>query len=236
TVEKARRSGIRVVYGDTDSIFLEAPTEAQVEELIRWSDKELSLELEVDKKYRYAVFSNLKKNYLGVYPDGVADVKGLMGKKRHMPAFLKKAFMEMMDVLGKVQTPDDFEKARLEIKRIVRDCYLKLRRREYPLEDLAFNVMISRPPEKYTKTTPQHVKAAYLLTKAGREVRPGDIISFVKTSDELGVRPLELASVNMIDVAKYVEYVESTFEQLFDALGVAFDEVVGIVRLDSFWR
>ena len=235
TVGKAKSSGIEVVYGDTDSIFLEAPTQNQIEELITWSDKELSLELEVDKTYGYAVFSNLKKNYLGVYPDGSVDIKGMTGKKRHMPAFLKDAFIDMTGILGKVKSPSDFEKARAEIKRIVRGCYLKLKNREYLLKDLAFNMMISKPPDRYTKTTPQHVKAAYLLTKAGREVKPGDIISFVKTTDELGVRPLELANTKMVDVAKYTEYLESTFEQVLDALGISFEEVVGILKLDSFW-
>jgi len=235
TVGKAKSSGIEVVYGDTDSIFLEAPTQNQIEELIAWSDKELSLELEVDKTYGYAVFSNLKKNYLGVYPDGNVDIKGMTGKKRHMPAFLKDAFMDMTSILGKVKSPNDFEKARAEIRRIVRGCYLKLKNREYPLKDLAFNMMISKPPDRYTKTTPQHVKAACLLTKTGREIKSGDIISFVKTTDELGVRPLELANPKMVDVAKYTEYLESTFEQVLDALGISFEEVVGILKLDSFW-
>jgi len=234
TVEKAKSLKIEVVYGDTDSIFLEAPTEAQIDELVKWSDEELSLELEVDKTYRYAVFSTLKKNYLGVYPDGNVDIKGMTGKKRHMPPFLKQAFMEMTRTLGEVKSPKDFEKARAAIKGIVRNCYTKLRNREYPLEDLAFNMMISKPPDRYTKTTPQHVKAALLLTKMGYEVKSGDIISFVKTTDDLGVRPLKLAEPRMVDVAKYTEYLESTFDQVLDALGIRFDEVVGISKLESF--
>jgi DNA polymerase I len=234
TVERAKSLKIEVVYGDTDSIFLEAPTEAQIDELVRWSEEELSLELEVDKTYRYAVFSTLKKNYLGVYPDGNVDIKGMTGKKRHMPPFLKQAFMEMTQTLGEVKSPKDFEKARISIRGIVRSCYTKLKNREYPLEDLAFNVMISKPPGHYTKTTPQHVKAALLLTKMGYEVKSGDIISFVKTTDDLGVRPLQLAEPKMVDVAKYTEYLESTFEQVLDALGIRFDEVVGISKLESF--
>ena len=136
--------------------------------------------------------------------------------------------------MGEVKSPKDFEKARTDIKGIVRSCYTKLKNREYPLEDLAFNMMISKPPSHYTKTTPQHVKAALLLTKMGYEVKSGDIISFVKTTDDLGVRPLKLAEPKMVDVAKYTEYLESTFEQVLDALGIRFDEVVGISKLESF--
>jgi DNA polymerase I len=234
TVEKAKSLKIEVVYGDTDSIFLEAPTEAQIDELVKWSEEMLHLELEVDKTYRYAVFSTLKKNYLGVYPDGNVDIKGMTGKKRHMPPFLKQAFMDMTRILGKVQSPKDFEKSRGDIRGLVRNCYLKLKNREYPLEDLAFNVMMSKPPSQYIKTTPQHVKAAHLLTEMGYEMKSGDIISFVKTTDDLGVRPLQLAEQKMVDVAKYTEYLESTFDQVLDALGIRFGEVVGISKLESF--
>jgi DNA polymerase I len=176
----------------------------------------------------------LKKNYLGVYPDGSVDIKGLTGKKRHMPNFLKCAFAEMTRILGEVKSPSDFERAKTKIRSIVKGCYQKLRSRQYPLEELAFRVMISKPPDKYTKTTPQHVKAAYLLTKAGREIKPGDIISFVKTADDIGVRPVELAEPNLIDVAKYVEYLESTFGQVLDAIGISFDEIVGVSKLEDF--
>ncbi|MFH0748582.1 MAG: DNA-directed DNA polymerase I [Candidatus Bathyarchaeota archaeon] len=233
-IERAERLGIDVVYGDTDSIFLKAPTQKQIEELLNWSEKELGMELEIDKFYRYAVFSNLKKNYLGVYPDGNVDIKGLTGKKKHIPEFLKRAFMEMIRTLGEVNTPKDFDAAKTKISEIVKTCYIKLKNRQYPITDLALNIMISKLPSGYTKTTPQHVKAATLLVKAGFDIKPGDIISFIKTTNNLGVRPVQLADVREVDIEKYIEYLESTFEQVLDAAGINFDDIMGISKLESF--
>ena len=53
--------------------------------------------IDVDKVYRYAVFSSRKKNYLGVLEDGTVDVKGLTGKKKHIPIFIKDAFNKMKE-------------------------------------------------------------------------------------------------------------------------------------------
>jgi DNA polymerase I len=234
TVEKANAIGIEVVYGDTDSVFLKAPTTSQVNELLGWSEEELGMELEIDKVYRYAVFSHLKKNYLGVYPDGKVDIKGLMGKKRHIPAFLKRSFMEMVEALGDVQSPSGFEEAKQRIRDVVRTCYKSLKGKAYSLDDLALRVMIGKPLGRYVKTTPQHVKAANLLVEAGQEIKTGDIISFVKTTNALGVKPVQLASIREVDVNKYVEYLKSTFEQVFDALDLDFQEIMGISKLESF--
>jgi DNA polymerase I len=235
TVKKAEAIGIEVLYGDTDSVFLKAPTAQQINELLQWSESELGMELEIDKIYRYAAFSHLKKNYFGVHADGKVDIKGLTGKKRHIPAFLQKAFMDMVTVLSQVQTPPDFEKAKIEVKEIVKSCYQNLKKKQYPLNDLALKVMLSKPLHRYIKTTPQHVKAATLLENAGYEIKAGDIISFIKTSNELGVKPIQLASIRDIDTEKYVEYLESTFDQVFDTLGLEFQEILGISKLDTFF-
>jgi DNA polymerase I len=222
------------LYGDTDSLFLESPRKEQIEDLVKWSNEELKMELEFDKFYRYSVFSRLKKNYLGVYPDGNIEIKGLTGKKRHMPQFLKNAFMEMIGALGEVQSPKDFEAARVKIKEIVRDCHTNVKKRLYPLSDLALHVTVSRSLESYTKTTPQHVKAAWLLVKAGHEIKPGDIISFVKSRDDVGVKPVQLADIKEVDVEKYLEYLRSTFDQVLDAIGISYNEIFGISKLESF--
>jgi DNA polymerase, archaea type len=235
TVDKARELGINVVYGDTDSIFLESPKKEDIEKLLSWAETELNLALEVDKFYRYAVFSNRKKNYLGVLKDGSVDIKGLTGKKRHIPDFLKQAFMEMINTLGQVQTSEDFEMARAKIQEIIKNCYLMLKRHHYEKEELAFKVMISKLPQSYTKTTPQHVKAAKQLIDKGYEIKPGDIISYIKVSNSVGVKPVQLATKDEIDVDRYMEYVESTFEQVLDALGIDLHAIMGKTKLTSFF-
>jgi DNA polymerase I len=234
-LNKAEQLGIQVLYGDTDSLFLKNPSKQQTEELARWTEHELKMSLDVDKVYGYAVFSSRKKNYLGVLDDGTVDVKGLTGKKRHIPPFIKKAFDKMKQCLAKVKTPSDFEDAKKDIKEIVRDCYMQLKRREWEnLSDLAFNVTLGDELDSYTKTTPQHVRAARMLRDNGVELRSGDLISFVKVTKEPHVKPVDMATKNEIDVDKYIAYLHSTFDQVLDALGLEFDEIIGLTKLERF--
>jgi len=236
TINKARELGIDVIYGDTDSIFLRGPSQDEVKLLSGWSDRELGMELDVDKSYRYSVFSSRKKNYLGIFPDGSVDVKGLTGKKRHIPVFIKKAFDQMEERLGEVKSPAEFEEAKREIRKIIQDRYLRLKQRKWGdrPDELAFHVVLGKIPEGYTKTTPQHVKAAALLKHMGYELKAGDLISFVKVVKEPRVKPVQLASNSEIDVDKYVGYLHSTFDQVLDALGLDFDEIIGLTKLERF--
>jgi len=234
-LNEAKQLGIQVLYGDTDSIFLKNPSKEQIEELTHWTEHELKMSLDVDKVYRYAVFSSRKKNYLGVLEDGSVDVKGLTGKKKHIPIFIKKAFDRMKERLAMVKTPADFEKAKKDIGEIIRDCYMRLKRREWEsLSDLAFHVVLGEELERYTKTTPQHVKAARTLKEGGAELKAGDLISFVKVVKEPHVKPVELATNSEIDVDKYIAYLHSTFDQVLDALGLDFDEIIGLTKLERF--
>ncbi|MEM2888680.1 MAG: DNA-directed DNA polymerase I [Candidatus Bathyarchaeia archaeon] len=235
TIEKARELGIQVLYGDTDSIFLKNPSPEQIRTLSDWSKKTLDMEIEVDKFYRYAVLSSRKKNYLGIYEDGSVDVKGLTGKKRHIPYLIKKYFDEMENRLSQVKTPTDFEAAKGDVEKIIKECYNKIKRREWEnLNDLAFEVVLGKIPKAYTKTTPQHVKAAVQLKEKGIEVNAGDIIRFVKVSREPHVKPVELALDREIDTDKYIAYLQSTFDQILDALGLEFEKIIGLTRLEQF--
>ena len=231
----AESLGIQVLYGDTDSLFLKNPSKEQIEEIAHWTERELKMGIDVEKVYRYAVFSSRKKNYLGVLEDGSVDVKGLTGKKKHIPIFIKEAFNKMKERLAQVKSPADFEKAKKDIANIVRDRYMRLKRREWEnINELAFHVVLGDDLHHYTKTTPQHVKAAKILEKSGVEIRGGDLISFVKTIREPHVKPVELAVKNEVDVDKYVAYLQSTFEQVLDALGLSFDEIIGLTKLERF--
>ncbi len=234
TIRKAQELSMEILYGDTDSVFIKNPQEKKISELIEWSQKALNVDLDVDKVYRYVAFSERKKNYLGVFKDGSVDIKGLTGRKRNSPQFIQKAFLQMVSVLSRVNSEQDFNEAKEEIERIARTCYVKIQRREFTLEDFAFRVQLTKPIKSYVKTTPQHVKAARQLLELGKEIKPGDIISFVKVKGKEGVRPIELARKEEIDTEKYKEYLRTTFEQVLDALGLDFDKIVGLTRLESW--
>ncbi|MBI2185111.1 MAG: DNA-directed DNA polymerase I [Thaumarchaeota archaeon] len=235
TIEKCNEQGIEVVYGDTDSLFLKSPRQEQIEAVTAWADKELGIELDLDKSYRYVAFSDRKKNYMGVLPDGNVDIKGLTGKKSHIPPVIKKAFYESINTLSHVKSSSDFEKAREEIKRNLKGTYAALKDKKIPLQDLAFNVMMGKDIERFVDSIPQHVRAAMLLRSKGKEVRAGDIVSYVKTTTPPGVKPLSMAKPEEIDSEKYIEHLRSTFDQLLDSIGYDFDEILGATKLEDFF-
>ncbi len=237
TIEKCKSVGIQVLYGDTDSIFLRGPTKDQIQTVIDWAKNEFGVELDLDKEYRYVVLSNRKKNYLGVLKDGKVDVKGLTGKKSHTPAFIKNLFYEILEILSKVQTAEEFAKSKEKISNMISQYAKKLKAKEVPLADLTFNVMISKAPSEYVKTIPQHIRAAKLLEQV-REIKKGDIISYVKIINKPGVKPVEMARPDEIDSEKYMEFMENTFDQILSSMDLDFQTLVGAPKqtgLDQFF-
>ena len=266
TINKCKEIGIDVIYGDTDSLFLRNPSSTNVDQISSWARSNLGVDLEIDKQYRYIVFSELKKNYLGVLSDGTVDVKGLTGKKSHTPPFIRRAFNSILTILSKVNSKEDFESAKEKIKNIIQENAKNLELGKISQEDLSFNVMVNKSPKKYGKRIPedvsntgnkrsldgkamdvevnfkglpQHIKAAKLLTDIGREVKAGDIISYVKTKTTEGVKPVGLAKSEEIDIEKYLETMEATFDQVLSSLGFNFKSLLGKPRqsnLDElFW-
>ena len=235
--KKCAEMQIEVIYGDTDSLFLKDPKKEQIDGIVQWSERDLQIELDIDKFYRYLALSDRKKNYLGVFSDGKVDIKGLSGKKRNTPQFIQNMFLEMVEELSKVKAPEDFEAAKERIKNKIKTAIKKLEKHEYPMEDLAFQMTMTKDPDKYIKNVPQHVRAAKLLEQQlHRKIGSGDIIQFVKTKGSEGVLPVELAKHSDISIKKYKEQIESIFEQVFDALGLSFDELYGmkVRKLDAF--
>ena len=226
TINKCKESGIDVLYGDTDSLFVKKPTPKQVEDIITKAKMNHNVELEIEKEYRYVVLSERKKNYLGVTKNGKVDVKGLTGKKSHTPPFIKTLFYELLDILSKIKSVEEFKRSKNKISDKITECARKVQAKEIPLKDLAFNVMISKAPRDYTKTVPQHIRAAKQLESI-REIKKGDIISYVKILNKPGVRPIEMARKSEIDTSKYMEFMESTLDQLTSSMDLDFDTILG---------
>ncbi|MFX1504558.1 MAG: DNA-directed DNA polymerase I [Promethearchaeota archaeon] len=240
-IQKSQALGITVLYGDTDSLFLQNPAKEQIDEIIQWSKEELGVGLEMEKTYRYLVLSERKKNYFGVYPDSSVEVKGLMGKKRNTPPFLQKGFKEVLAILAQVTTKEEFDEAKKQVIILIRGIYQNLEKKEYSAADLAITTQLTQPIHRY-KVQAQHVKAAaqlndYYKKKNMDLIKAGQLIRFVKTRTSDRVTPLLLMTdTSKVDVKTYKSMVDSTFDQLFGALDIEVDEIAtGQVNLMEFF-
>ena len=237
TIDMCEKVGINVLYGDTDSLFVKNLSQEQIQKIIIKAKSKHNVELEVEKEYRYVVLSNRKKNYLGVTKNGKVDVKGLTGKKSHTPKFIKTLFFEILDILSEVKSVEEFNDAKNRVSDKISNCARKIQAREVPLTELAFNVMTSKAPHEYTKTIPQHIRAALQLQTI-REIKRGDIISYVKILNKPGVKPVELAKQSEIDAGKYMEFMQSTLDQITSSMDLDFDSILGKPKqtgLDQFF-
>jgi DNA polymerase I len=232
-IDKAYELGAEVLYGDTDSVFLNNPTKEQVDELRKFAHDELKMDLDVDKSYRYALFSTRKKNYLGVYNDGTVDIKGLTGKKKQVPQIIKRPFYKVLEILKTVNNMEEYEKAKAEIWDVCSQAYHALKNKEFVPEDLIYSIRLSKNVDQYT-TNAQHVKVARLLQSEGQEVRGGDNVEFIKAINEEGVMPLMGADLKMVDIETYMKELGSALSQILDAMDIDWDSVKGETTMDMF--
>ncbi|MHA2122010.1 MAG: DNA-directed DNA polymerase I [Promethearchaeota archaeon] len=238
TIKKAEELDIKVLYGDTDSVFLLNPTQDQMAEISDWSKQELDLDLEEEKTYQFLALSDRKKNYIGIYKDTkYTDIKGLVAKKKNTPDFIKKAFNELIEILKNITNHDEFSKARNQIIEIVKENLKKIGKpNTFTLREYAINIGLQKNLKDYTKGIPQHVRAALdLKTATGKTYQKGETVSFIKSKGSTGAKAIEIAKLQDIDPKKYKELLKSALEQVLDALGITFEEIKGIKKMDAFF-
>jgi DNA polymerase I len=221
TANFSKERDMKVIYGDTDSLFYKQPTEQQIQDVIKFTERKYAIDLEVDKEYKYLVLSDRKKNYFGVKIDGNIDVKGLTGKKSHTPPFLKTLFNKILDELKTIDHIEQFDPVKVSIRKMIKEKV------EYfddiPIEELAFNVQINKNPQEYD-VKPQVLKAAEQLVEKPHQ---GQFVQYVKTWTQPKVKPTLLVRRDEVDKPKYIEAVEKTLEQITDPMGIDFDVILG---------
>jgi DNA polymerase I len=240
--EKLPMLGYSVLGGDTDSIFCTG-RDGQIDRAISWAKADLDIDLEVDKTYRWLAIS-LKKNYIGLTTEDVMIVKGLQGKKVHVPPWVTRTF-ESLKTYMKDNIHEGQPMPVEGIKRIVTDGFNRFVGGGVPLEELTFQMTITTPHYK-TETTdaktgkvrvlklPQHARA---YTDAGNALEDvpeegGIKVVFVKTLD--GPKLIENAGQSTIDHTAYIGIYQSSMEQILEALDLKFADMVSLPELVEF--
>ncbi|MGC8555989.1 MAG: DNA polymerase domain-containing protein [Conexivisphaera sp.] len=233
-IAKARELGLRVIYGDTDSVFV-SNDDVKVGKLLDWISGELELEVKVEKVYVNVLFTEAKKRYAGVTADGELDVVGLEAVRGDWSEVAKRAQVEVLEVLlreGSVERA--VERAREWIRRT--------RAGEVPLKDLIIWKQLTKPPEEY-EATAAHAIVARRMREEGWDVRVGDKVGFivVKGPGKLNerARPYFEVTRDQVDWEYYAEkQVAAACGRILEILGVDESKLLAAAKgrgLDEFF-
>jgi len=199
TLDAAEKIGLKVVYSDTDSVFVNNDPN-KIEKLSERIGKELGLEIKPDKVYIRILFTEAKKKYCGLMPDGRLDIVGLEVVRGDWAACAKNVQEKVLEIILKKQTPK-------EAVEFVRQYITDLRQKKVPYKDLIIWKTLTKSVEEYEVKAP-HVEAAKLLLKEEWELSIGDKVGYVITvgSGKLyeKAKPYFLATFDQVDTEYYV--------------------------------
>ncbi|MGB9713895.1 MAG: DNA-directed DNA polymerase [Candidatus Bathyarchaeales archaeon] len=199
TIEIAKKWGLKVVYGDTDSIFIRHEPE-KVEKFSREIEEKLGLEIKPDKVYVRIFFTEAKKRYAGLLPDGRLDIVGLEVIRGDWAVVAKNVQEKVLEIILKEQSPRKAAK-------FVQQFIYELRQKRVPYRDLIIWKTLTKPPEEY-EVRASHVEAAKMLAEKGWKLTVGDKVGYVVVAGSgrlyERVKPCMFASYDEVDIEYYV--------------------------------
>ena len=232
TIDKCEQMKIDVVYGDTDSVFLDNPTPLQIKVLTDWSRLVLDLELDYEKTYQFLALSDRKKNYVGVIKGtNQIDMKGITGKKSNTPEVIRNVIDKMNLILVGITDDSSFQKRRPNIIATFNDTYRRMGMSGmYSLQQFEINVTLSKDPKAYVKNIPQHIKA---ITGVEDKYKAGDVVSYIKCRHNIPILTSKARFADL-DITKYRSLLRSSAIQVLDALEINWEEVLGIKKITEY--
>ena len=199
TVSKAMKLGLEVIYGDTDSIFVQNRPE-KIERLLGWARSELGLEVRPERTYSRLLFTEAMKRYAGLGDDGSLDIVGLEVVRGDWSDIAKQVQSEVLvSVLRNRSIEEAIEQVKCTIHRI--------RGGEFRISELVIRKNLTKSVSDYAVRAP-HVEVAKKLLKEGWDFKSGDQVAYVivKGPGKLyeKAEPYTRVSSDQIDVDYYV--------------------------------
>jgi DNA polymerase, archaea type len=197
--QMAEQAGIQVVYGDTDSLFLNCD-ETKIPQLVTEIKRDLKLDVEVGEVYKRIFFTEAKKRYAGLRQDGSLDIVGLEVIRGDWAEVAKKVQAHVLEMILNDQSP---KKAVEYVRSVIAD----LQHRKVPLHDLIIWKTLTKAPDDYAIKAP-HVEAAKMLKEKGWRLTSGDKVGYVILEGKgrlySRVKPYVFAKPDEVDVDYYI--------------------------------
>jgi DNA polymerase I len=216
------KAGLKVVYGDTDSIFLKHEPE-KIEKLSKEIEEKLGLEIKPDKLYVRIFFTEAKKRYAGLLPDGQLDIVGLEVIRGDWAVVARKVQGKVLEIILKEQSPK-------KAAQFVQQFIYELRQRRVPYHDLIIWKTLTKPVEEY-EVKASHVEAAKMLMEKGWKLAVGDKIGYVAVAGTgrlyERVKPYMFASYDEVDIEYYVsKQVVPAAARVLESFGITEEQLL----------
>ncbi|KAK3494343.1 uncharacterized protein B0T23DRAFT_106374 [Neurospora hispaniola] len=194
TKELAESNSLQVIYGDTDSVMINANKD-NVAEALRVghefkkavNERYRLLEIDIDNVFR-RILLQAKKKYAAINMVEVngkwvekMEVKGLDMKRREYCGLSKEISNR---ILTEILSGDDTEVSVQRIHEYLRDISAKMREGAVPVQKYIISTQLGKAPKDYPNadSMPQVQVALRELAK-GKTIRKGDVISYIITGD-----------------------------------------------------
>ena len=183
TMEKAEKTGLHVIYGDTDGIFMKLKPDQKLEEakeFVANINKTLpdKIELELQGYYLRGLFVSTreggrgtKKKYALIRDDGTIEIVGFEFVRRDWSNIAKIAQEKVIQAVLREGRQEQAVQA-------VKDTIIDLRKNKVSIQDLKIYTQLTRKLSAYEQQAP-HVRAAQLLQDAGVKTPAGMMLEFV---------------------------------------------------------
>jgi len=180
--QKAKESGFKELYGDTDSLFITLQDKSKQDALafVEKINQELPglMELEFEGFYPSGIFVSAKagafgakKKYALLDEKENLKIKGFESVRRNWALIAKETQEKVLEIILKEQNN---KKALEYVKKVVDD----LRNKKIPIEKVIIHTQLQKEISEYESRGP-HVAVAQRLKNKGINVGPGSIIRFV---------------------------------------------------------
>ncbi|MBR9701276.1 DNA polymerase II, partial [Candidatus Woesearchaeota archaeon] len=237
TIEKLEEKGLEVIYGDTDSVFIDvkSKTYEDAQKTAEEISKEINdyfdsfikkehhrssfIELEPDKIFIRFIMPKVrgketgaKKRYAGLVKKGDGtelSITGLETVRRDWTDLAKTFQMKILELVFAKEDPSQY------IKQFVK--YLQDGKLDH---ELVYVKAIRKDLASYVKTTPPHVKAARILEEHGRKL-DSNLMEYVMTTE--GPYPLSMLNEKGAPAIDYEHYEEKQLKPIADAVLVFFN-------------
>lgn len=200
TKELAESNSLQVIYGDTDSVMINANVDNVADAFKVGNDFKKAvneqyklLEIDIDNVFR-RILLQAKKKYAAinlVEKDGKfiekMEVKGLDMKRREYCALSKEISQHL---LNEILSGDDTEVSIARIHEYLSEIAGKMREQSVPVQKYIIHTQLGKAPKDYpdSNSMPQ-VQVALREMAKGRTVRKGDVIAYVITGDSNSSEP-----------------------------------------------